>query len=59
VSNYSIALFLHIVGALGFFVVQGLEWIGLSQVRRAILPEEVRAILGLSKEQTDWGAFPY
>jgi hypothetical protein len=48
-SNYSIALFLHIVGALGFFVVQGLEWIGLSQVRRAILPEEVRTILGLVK----------
>lgn len=46
-SNYSIALFLHIVGALGFFVVLGLEWIGLSQIRRAILPEEVRAILGV------------
>ena len=48
-SNYSIALFLHIVGALGFFVVLGLEWIGLSQIRRAILPEEVRAILGVVK----------
>ncbi len=52
-SNYSIALFLHIVGALGFFVVQGVEWIGLSQVRRAGLPEEVRAILGLVK-RADW-----
>jgi hypothetical protein len=48
-SNYSIALFLHIAGALGFFVVLGLEWIGLSQVRRARLPDEARAILGTVK----------
>jgi hypothetical protein len=48
-SNYSIALFLHVVGALGFFVVQGVEWIGLSQVRRTRLPEEARAILGMVK----------
>src|SRR5512138_1800125 len=47
--NYSIALFLHVVGALGFFVVQGVEWIGLSQIRRARLPEEARAILGTVK----------
>src|SRR5512138_2617947 len=47
--NYSIALFLHVVGALGFFVVQGVEWIGLSQIRRARLPEEARAILGAVK----------
>jgi MFS family permease len=46
-SNYSIALFLHIVGALGFFIVLGLEWIGLSRIRSAILPEEARAILGV------------
>ena len=44
-SNYSIALFLHIAGALGFIVVLGLEWIGLSQVRRARLPDEARVIL--------------
>jgi MFS family permease len=44
-SSYSIALFLHIVGAFGFFVVQGLEWIGLSQIRRARLPDEARVIL--------------
>lgn len=48
-SNYSIALFLHILGALGFFVVLGLEWIGLSQIRRARLAEEARAILGMVK----------
>jgi hypothetical protein len=48
-SDYSIALFLHVVGALGFFVVLGLEWIGLSQIRRASLAEETRAILGMVK----------
>ncbi|HLO30022.1 MAG TPA: hypothetical protein VK249_12845 [Anaerolineales bacterium] len=48
-SNYSIALFLHVVGALGFSVVLGLEWIGLSQLRRARLSEEARAILGTVK----------
>ena len=48
-SNYSIALFLHVAGALGFFVVLGLEWIGLSQLRRARLAEEARAILGTVK----------
>jgi hypothetical protein len=46
-SNYSIVLFLHIVGAFGFFIVLGLEWIGLSRIRSAILPEEARAILGV------------
>jgi hypothetical protein len=48
-SNYSIALFLHVLGALGFSVVLGLEWIGLSQLRRARLAEEARAILGTVK----------
>ncbi|HLO17659.1 MAG TPA: hypothetical protein VK206_22705 [Anaerolineales bacterium] len=48
-SNYAIALFLHIVGALGFFVVQGLEWIGLLQIRNTILREEARTIMGLVK----------
>ena len=31
-NAYSIALFLHIVGALGFFVALGLEWTGLWQI---------------------------
>lgn len=44
---YSIALFLHITGALGFFVVLGLEWIGLSRLRNAALAEEAGAILGV------------
>jgi hypothetical protein len=34
ISIYSIALFLHIVGALGLFVAIGLEWASLSNLRR-------------------------
>ncbi len=48
-SIYSIVLFLHIAGALGFFIVQGVEWIGLSQLRSAVFPEEAHAILGVLK----------
>ena len=54
-NNYSIALFLHIVGALGVSVTLGLEWIGLSQIRRAIVPEEIRAILGVVKSTNRLG----
>jgi hypothetical protein len=46
---YSIALFLHIVGALGFFVALGLEWTGLSQIRRAKTTEQVRGWMGILK----------
>ena len=46
---YSIVLLLHIAGAIGFFVVQGVEWIGLSQIRSAQLSEDARAIMGLVK----------
>ena len=54
-SNYAFALFLHIVGALGFFVVQGVEWIGLSQIRNAILPEAAHAIIGVIKRTNRLG----
>jgi len=40
---YSVALFLHIVGAVGFFVALGLEWTGLSQIRSAMTLEQARA----------------
>ncbi len=56
-NNYSLALFLHIVGALGFFVALGLEWTGLWQVRSAILPEQVRAWMGILKNTNKVG-FP-
>jgi hypothetical protein len=55
-SYYSIALFLHIAGALGFFIVLGLEWIGVSQVRNAKLPEQAHAILETVKGADRLGA---
>lgn len=54
-NSFSIALFLHIVGALGVSVALGLEWIGLSQTRRATAPEEIRAILGVVKSTSRLG----
>jgi len=54
-SIFSIALFLHIVGALGVSVALGLEWIGLSQIRRAAVPDEIRAILRVVKSTTRFG----
>lgn len=47
---YSIALFLHIVGALGLFVALGLEWVSLLYLRRATTIEQARewlSVLGL------------
>jgi hypothetical protein len=41
-NGYSIALFVHIVGALGFFVALGVEWISLRQLRRATTAEHPR-----------------
>jgi hypothetical protein len=54
---YSIALFLHIVGALGLSVALGLEWTGLRQIRSAVLPEQVRAWMGILKSTNKVG-FP-
>jgi len=48
-NAYSIALFLHIVGAVGFFVALGLEWTGLWQIRSAMTPEQVRGWMGILK----------
>jgi len=42
-----IALFLHIVGALGVSVAVGLEWTGLWQIRTAMFPEQVRPWMGI------------
>ena len=41
-SVYSMSLFLHIVGALGLFAALGLEWAGLSNLRRATEAGQVR-----------------
>jgi hypothetical protein len=48
-NNYSVALFLHIAGAMGFFAVLAIEWLGLQQIRSAISPEQVRAWMGIFK----------
>jgi len=48
-NAYSIALFLHIVGALGFFVALGLEWTGLWQIRGATAPQQVRGWMMILK----------
>src|SRR5262245_27368256 len=54
-NSYSIALFFHIVGAMGFFLALGLEWTGLWQLRSALLSEEVRAWMGLLKSARKGG----
>jgi hypothetical protein len=38
---YSIALFFHVVGALGFFIALGLEWFNLSALQRTTTAEQV------------------
>ena len=43
----SIALFLHIIGALGFFAALGLEWTGLWQIRSAVAAEQLRGWMGI------------
>jgi len=48
-SIYSIALFFHIVGALGLSVALSLEWISLRQIRNAALPEQVGVWMGILK----------
>jgi len=47
-NDYSITLFFHIVGALGFFVALGLEWTGLRHIRGATTAKEVGVWVGIS-----------
>ncbi len=47
-NDYAIALFLHIVGALGLFVALGLEWTSLLLLRRATTTEQVRERLRIA-----------
>ncbi len=44
---YSIALFFHIAGALGFFAALGLEAVGFWQIRTARNAEQVRTWMGV------------
>ena len=41
-TDYSLALFLHIVGALGLFVALGLEWTSLLYLQRVTTTEQAR-----------------
>jgi hypothetical protein len=54
-NDYSIALFLHIVGVLGLFVALGLEWTGLWQIRSAMTPEQVRGWMIILKSVRKFG----
>ena len=54
-NTYSIALFFHIIGALGFFLALGLEWIGLWQLRCALRSQEVWTWMGLLKSARRFG----
>jgi hypothetical protein len=42
ISLYSIALFFHVLGAVGFFIALGLEWVTLQQLQRATTVEQLR-----------------
>lgn len=53
--NYSIALFLHIVSALGFFVTLGLEWTSLRHLRGATTTEQVREWMRVPAEMGRMG----
>ena len=52
-SLYLVALFVHIVGAIGFFVALGVEWICLRQLGRAVTAaqagEWLRAAVGVRR----------
>ena len=48
-NAYSISLFLHIVGALGFFIALAMEWTGLLQIRSAITVEQALGWMGILK----------
>jgi hypothetical protein len=54
-NAYSIALFLHIVGALGMFVALGLEWTGLWQIRSAMMPPQVGGWMKILKSTRKFG----
>ena len=46
-SVYPIAVFLHVVGALGLFVAMGLEWVIVARLRLAETAAQAREWLGL------------
>src|SRR5207244_8538034 len=55
---YLLAVFLHVVGALGLFVAMGLEWVIVVRVRRAGTAEQARDWLGLLNQSHDGTYMP-
>ena len=49
-NGYTIALFLHVVGALAFFVALGLEWTSLRHLQRASTVDQVREWMQVPNE---------
>jgi hypothetical protein len=49
-NSYTIALFLHVVGALAFFVALGLEWTSLRHLQRASTVDQVREWMQVPNE---------
>ncbi len=54
-NAYLIALFLHILGAVGIFVALGLEWTGLWQIRSATTPQQVGGWMRILKSVRKFG----
>lgn len=46
---YTISLFLHVVGAIGVFVVLGFEWMSLRMLQRATTVGQIRQTLGAGR----------
>ena len=53
--NYSVASFLHVISALGFFVTLGLEWTSLRHLRRATTSGQVLEWMRLPAEMGQLG----
>lgn len=54
-NPYLIVKLIHIIGALGFFMVLGLEWFSLSQARNAATAEQIRERLQISRSSQRLG----
>jgi hypothetical protein len=48
-NYYLVVKLIHIIGALGFFIALGLEWLSLSSARSAVTSEQVRERLQVSR----------
>lgn len=56
-NYYLIVKLIHIIGALGFFMALGTEWLSLSYARNATTSEQVRERLQISRSAQRLGPF--